>query len=106
MGDYTGSPMDLIRCYMLDVTNRNLVKLIHIDQSSKESRDRVDRLIQAYKDSPNYDENKKVQITKRELNIDKHSSTNHAQTPLTQIKLLAKRALVDSLREPLRYDIL
>ena len=81
------------------------MKLIHIDQSSKESRDRVDRLIKAYTDSPSYTKNKQVQITKRQLNIDKESSTNHAQSTFTQIKLLSKRAMVDTLREPLKYDI-
>jgi hypothetical protein len=78
------------------------VKLTHIDQSSKESRDRVDQLIKAYNDSPNYAKVKAVQPTKEAPKNTTDSAETHAQSTLTQIKLLSKRALVDTAREPLK----
>ena len=78
------------------------MKLTHIDQSSKESRERVDRLIKAYNDSPTYAKVKAVQPSKVAPKNLTDSAEIHAQSTLTQIKLLSKRALVDTAREPLK----
>lgn len=78
------------------------IKLIHIDQSSEESEERVMKLIDKYNESDLYKKNQIQEIKQIPIPKEKVKHHGYVQGSLTQIKYLLKRNFSDILREPLK----
>ena len=78
------------------------MKLIHIDQGSEESKQRVQVLIDAYNKSSTAQKQKNTQPTIVAMPDNKEKEGEYAADTLSQISLLSKRNFVDTTREPLK----